>query len=96
MGEGKVRNALHYLSRNTTGGVLKLDDMIPTTSGCSQQWYEEVVTNEGNISMKISGRESNTLERKDDATQMSTDCELEQCGGAGSGREFGGEVYRWV
>ena len=50
------------------------------------------MTNEGNISMKMSGRESNSLERKDDVTQiMPMDCDLEQCGGAGSGREFGGE-----
>ena len=40
----------------------------------------------------VSGRESNALERNDDVTQiMPTDCELERCGGAGSGREFGGE-----
>ena len=66
--------------------------MIPTTSECSQQQYDEVVTNEGNISMLMSGRESNASERKDDVTQiMPADCELEQCGGAGSGREFGGE-----
>ena len=30
MEQGKVRSALQYLSRNTTGGVLSLDDMIPT------------------------------------------------------------------
>ena len=32
MEQGKVRNALQYLSRNTTGGVLSLDDMISTDS----------------------------------------------------------------
>ena len=30
MEQGKVRSALQYLSRNSTGGVLSLDDMIPT------------------------------------------------------------------
>ena len=40
----------------------------------------------------VSGRESNASERNDDVTQiMPTDCELERCGGAGSGRKFGGE-----
>ena len=29
MEQGKVRNALQYLSRHTTGGVLSLDDLIP-------------------------------------------------------------------
>ena len=32
MMEGKVHNALNYLSRNTSGGVLKLDDLIPETT----------------------------------------------------------------
>ena len=32
MEQGKVRNALQYLSRNTTGGVLSLDDMISMDS----------------------------------------------------------------
>ena len=31
MMQGEVRNALRYLSRNTSGGVLKLDDMVPDT-----------------------------------------------------------------
>ena len=35
MEQGKVRAALRYLSRNTTGGVLSLDDMIPTVSSSS-------------------------------------------------------------
>ena len=26
---GKVRDALRFLSRNTSGGVLKLDELIP-------------------------------------------------------------------
>ena len=30
--QGKVQSALRYLSRNTSGGVLKLDDMVPETS----------------------------------------------------------------
>ena len=30
--EGKVQGALRYLSRNTSGGVLKLDDLIPMTA----------------------------------------------------------------
>lgn len=30
MEQGKVRSALQYLSRHTTGGTLSLDDMIPT------------------------------------------------------------------
>ena len=29
--QGKVQSALRYLSRNTSGGVLKLDDLIPET-----------------------------------------------------------------
>ena len=32
MMEGKVHNALSYLSRNTSGGVLKLEDLIPETT----------------------------------------------------------------
>ena len=36
MEQGKVRSALQYLSRNTTGGVLSLDDMIPTGSPDSE------------------------------------------------------------
>ena len=32
MEQGKVRNTLQYLSRNTTGGVLSLDDMISMDS----------------------------------------------------------------
>ncbi len=29
--QGKIQSALRYLSRNTNGGVLKLDDLIPET-----------------------------------------------------------------
>ena len=29
--QGKVQSALRYLSRNTSGGVLKLDDLTPET-----------------------------------------------------------------
>ena len=32
MEQGRVRSALQYLSRNTSGGILSLDDMIPTGS----------------------------------------------------------------
>ena len=32
MMEGKVQGALRYLSRKTTGGVLKLDELIPVTT----------------------------------------------------------------
>ena len=32
MEQGKVKSALRYLSRNSTGGVLNLDDMIPSAS----------------------------------------------------------------
>ena len=32
MMEGKVHNALNHLSRNTSGGDLKLDDLIPETT----------------------------------------------------------------
>lgn len=32
MMKGSVHSALRYLSRNTSGGVLKLDDMVPCTS----------------------------------------------------------------
>ena len=32
MKEGKVQGALRYLSRNTSGGVLKLNDLIPMTT----------------------------------------------------------------
>ena len=32
MEQGKVRSALQYLSRHSTGGILSLDDMIPTGS----------------------------------------------------------------
>ena len=42
--EGKVQGALRYLSRHTTGGVLKLDDLIPvrTTDGdtCLRSTYD--------------------------------------------------------
>ena len=30
--QGKVQGALRYLSRNTNGGVLKLEDLIPETT----------------------------------------------------------------
>jgi hypothetical protein len=29
--QGKVQSALRYISRNSNGGVLKLDDLIPVT-----------------------------------------------------------------
>ena len=32
MMQGNVQSALRYLSRSTSGGVLKLDDMVPETS----------------------------------------------------------------
>ena len=31
--KGRVQGALRYLSKHTTGGVLKLDDLIPETTG---------------------------------------------------------------
>ena len=37
MEQGKVKSALRYLSRNSTGGVLNLDDMIPSASSGSEQ-----------------------------------------------------------
>ena len=44
MMEGKIQGALRYLSRHTTGGVLKLDDLIPvrTTDGdtCLRSTYD--------------------------------------------------------
>ena len=36
MEQGKVKSALRYLSRNSTGGVLSLDDMIPSASSGSE------------------------------------------------------------
>jgi hypothetical protein len=30
--QGKVQSALRYISRNSNGGVLKLDDLIPVTT----------------------------------------------------------------
>ena len=36
MEQGKVRSALWYLSHNTTGGVLSLDDMVPIASSGSE------------------------------------------------------------
>ncbi len=33
MAQGKVRNALRYLSRDESGGVLGLDDIIPKSQG---------------------------------------------------------------
>ena len=37
MEQGKVKSALRYLSQNSTGGVLNLDDMIPSASSGSEQ-----------------------------------------------------------
>ena len=33
MAQGKVRSALNYLSRDQSGGVLGLDDIIPQSQG---------------------------------------------------------------
>ena len=40
--QGKVRSALQYLSRKTTGGILHLDDMIPTDSPNSEPTLQSI------------------------------------------------------
>ena len=43
MEQGKVKAALRYLSQNTSGGVLKLEDVVPANGGSEMHTTHEIL-----------------------------------------------------